>query len=128
MSNKLYGERDAIKQGSYYIRHVEAMTAEHLHSKADIAAELAHRDILLATKQADLDRALLALTEAQELNGQWRLDWKASQASLTSTNERLREARPYMQHMVGCDFRSCEGPCTCGLNTWLAGSAPGGQS
>lgn len=30
--------------GGYYCRHVAAMTEEGLHSKADIAAELAHRD------------------------------------------------------------------------------------
>jgi hypothetical protein len=29
------------------MRHVQALTAEALHSKSDIAAELAHRDILL---------------------------------------------------------------------------------
>ena len=37
---KLYTERDPIAQGQHYIRHVEAMTAEELHSKADIASEL----------------------------------------------------------------------------------------
>lgn len=42
---KHYAERDVIRQGQHYINHVEAMTAEGLHSKADIAAELAHRDI-----------------------------------------------------------------------------------
>lgn len=31
-----------------YMAHVEAMTAEGLHSKADIAAELAFRDIRIA--------------------------------------------------------------------------------
>ena len=31
--------------GNYYIRHVSAMTREGLHSKSDIAAELAWRDM-----------------------------------------------------------------------------------
>jgi hypothetical protein len=40
----LYHQRDAEELGDYYIRHVGAMTAEGLHAKSDIAAELAHRD------------------------------------------------------------------------------------
>ena len=43
--SKLYTERDIIEQGDYYSRHTSAMTSEDLHSKSDIAAELAHRDI-----------------------------------------------------------------------------------
>jgi len=43
--SKLYTERDIIEQGDYYSRHTSAMTGEDLHSKSDIAAELAHRDI-----------------------------------------------------------------------------------
>lgn len=42
------GNRDIMEQdeqGGYYFRHVMALTAEALHSKSDIAAELAHRDI-----------------------------------------------------------------------------------
>lgn len=52
---KLYAERDAIKQGQHYLRHVEVMTAEGLHSKADIAAELAHRDIEIERLRNDLN-------------------------------------------------------------------------
>ena len=33
--------------GEHYTRHVEAMTKEELHSKSEIAAELAWRDKLL---------------------------------------------------------------------------------
>lgn len=39
--------RDVIRQGKHYTNHVMAMTAEKLHSKADIAQELAHRDIAI---------------------------------------------------------------------------------
>ena len=42
---RLYADRDIIQQGKHYTDHVRAMTAEGLHSKSDIAAELAHRDI-----------------------------------------------------------------------------------
>lgn len=33
--------------GGYYFRHVNAMTGEKLHSKADIAAELGYRDLII---------------------------------------------------------------------------------
>lgn len=45
--HKLYAERDIIEQGEFYTRHVQAMTHEGLHSKSDIAAELAHRDMTI---------------------------------------------------------------------------------
>lgn len=51
--NKLYAERDIIEQMQYYVNHVEAMTAEGLHSKSDIAAELAHRDIEIERLQRE---------------------------------------------------------------------------
>ncbi len=47
---KQYAERDVIsldRAGGHYIRHVGAMTAEKLHSKSEIAAELAYRDWLI---------------------------------------------------------------------------------
>ncbi len=44
---KLYAERDPESQGEYYMRHLNAMTAEELHHKGDIASELAHRDMLI---------------------------------------------------------------------------------
>lgn len=37
-------DRDPVALGQHYINHVDAMTREKLHSKADIAAELAYRD------------------------------------------------------------------------------------
>lgn len=40
----LYTHRDREGLGQHYMNHVLHMTREGLHSKADIAAELAHRD------------------------------------------------------------------------------------
>jgi hypothetical protein len=45
---QLYAKRDIEGQGEYYMRHLDAMTREGLHSKGDIAAELAHRDMRIA--------------------------------------------------------------------------------
>lgn len=55
--NTLYADRDIVAQGAIYVTHVMAMTKEGLHAKSDIAAELAHRDILIA----DLLEALKAV-------------------------------------------------------------------
>lgn len=55
------GNRDIIDQdlqGGYYFRHVNALTAEALHSKSDIAAELAHRDIVIASLRQWVQAAL----------------------------------------------------------------------
>ncbi|ECI2306488.1 hypothetical protein AA449_27500 [Salmonella enterica subsp. enterica serovar Newport] len=52
-----YAERDAMqldKDGGYYSRHIQAMTREGLHSKGDIAAELAWRDQQIDQLKTDL--------------------------------------------------------------------------
>lgn len=49
-ATKLYAERDAQaldEAGGYYSKHVVAMTSEKIHGKSDIAAELAHRDMVI---------------------------------------------------------------------------------
>lgn len=45
---KLYAERDPEELEPYRMQHLMAMTAEGLHSKADIADELAYRDKCIA--------------------------------------------------------------------------------
>lgn len=57
--DRMYGNRNPIKQGMYYLRHIAAMTKESLHSKADIAAELAHRDM-------EIDRLLNIAQQAHD--------------------------------------------------------------
>lgn len=56
---KHYAERDHMAQdaaGNYYSQHVSAMTAEGLHAKSDIAAELAHRDMEIDRLRAELNK------------------------------------------------------------------------
>lgn len=58
---KQYATRDIIeldKKGGYYCRHVQAMTEEGLHSKSDIAAELAWRDEQIARLQKCLSEVM----------------------------------------------------------------------
>ena len=57
-----YAEREAQDLEPYYIRHVAAMTAEGLHSKAAIAKELAYRD----KRIADLERQLAEMRPVVE--------------------------------------------------------------
>lgn len=58
------GQRDIeqLDEGGYYTRHIHAMTHEGLHSKSDIAAELAYRDLqidLLKIEVQNLRNTLL---------------------------------------------------------------------
>lgn len=55
-----YAERDSIDQGEYYLRHLLAMTEEKLHDKADIANELAYRDI-------EIDRLKAAMSTINDI-------------------------------------------------------------
>lgn len=57
-----YATRDTESLGDLYIHHVEAMTAEGLHEKNRIAAELAYRDSVIAS--------LLSRIEQQK-PGEW---------------------------------------------------------
>ena len=63
---KQYSDRDIMaldQAGDYYLRHVQAMTREQLHTKSDIAAELGHRDLVIEQLTAERD-ALAAQVEA----------------------------------------------------------------
>ena len=76
MSNKLYAERDIDgldEDGNFYFKHVMAMTAESLHGKSAIAAELGYRDSRIVELQARLEHAVSqrdnALAQVEQLNG-----------------------------------------------------------
>lgn len=69
-NTKQYAERDIMELdelGGFYALHVHAMTAEGLHSKSDIAAELAHRDAEISRLKALLgDTANVGLSLVTE--------------------------------------------------------------
>lgn len=56
MTKKLYERRNPIAQCCHYTKHIEAMTSEGLYCKSDIAAELAHRDIIIEDLSSILSR------------------------------------------------------------------------
>lgn len=110
-----YAERDIIqldREGGHYSRHVQAMTAEVLHEKDDIAAELAWRDLRITTLEAELADANEGLTAAYmrgvadqrdetreaeaELDDVRQLLGYPStpEVKLAADNARLREASP----------------------------------
>lgn len=55
--DRLYPPVDSIALGQHYINHVEAMTAEGLHEKSAIAAQLAWRDAELARLRGEVAAA-----------------------------------------------------------------------
>jgi hypothetical protein len=83
------------EDGNYYHRHVYAMTREELHSKSNIAAELAWRDRQLDIIAAERDR----LRKAAEL-GLWyaREDLARRKASPAEMRGRWMET----QRAVDC--------------------------
>lgn len=65
---KHYTERDIMQldeDGNYYCRHMQAMTAEDLHCKSDIAAELAYRDSVIDAK----DKLIVSVARAANEKG-----------------------------------------------------------
>ena len=57
---KHYPPQDPValdKAGNYYVRHIQAMTAEGLHGKFEIAEQLGWRDMLIDQLRAELARA-----------------------------------------------------------------------
>jgi hypothetical protein len=75
MQNKLYADRgmDVLREPEY-IAHVQAMTAEGLHSKADIAAELAYRDILIREARAIMLAVVCLDGGMDDRHDQWLAD------------------------------------------------------
>lgn len=68
-TENLYADRDVMQldeDGGHYCRHVDRMTAEGLHSKSDIAAELGFRDMLIAGLKHNLHAIKFTLDQIKE--------------------------------------------------------------
>jgi len=59
MGELQYGHDDARDYEPYFSRHLMAMTAENLHSKGEIACELAYRDARIAELEAVAEAAVI---------------------------------------------------------------------
>lgn len=66
--NKLYGERNLEELGQHFTNHLSAMTSEDLHSKSDIAAELAYRDSVIEKLNNDIENYIIEIEGINILN------------------------------------------------------------
>ncbi len=116
----LYADRDHQAQGEHYLRHIDHMTGEGLHAKSAIAAELAHRDIVIESLSAELEHCRKWGIAAHDAAAQWMTKAKAAEADLARVRaERVPEgwalvpveptnkmldaaARASMQHLLDC--------------------------
>lgn len=95
---KHYAERDIMEMdhaGNYYCRHVSAMTAEGLHSKSDIAAELGFRDQRIDALHAEAEalraeNAKLRTELAEQGERQEAVAWTVAYPP---------EYKPFMHHL-----------------------------
>jgi hypothetical protein len=85
MSNaKLYPPQDPIELGAHYTRHIEAMTAEGLHSKADIAEQLAWRDL-------EIENLRRAVSLENDCSEQYRMEAERLRGELEVIQGRYEE-------------------------------------
>lgn len=66
-SKTFYPKQNPIELGKYYTDHVLAMTVEKLHSKADIADQLAWRDKKIDEKATEIDALREICRDAYEV-------------------------------------------------------------
>lgn len=94
-----YAQRDSEALGEDYMRHVDAMTREGIHSKAAIAGELAHRDAEIARLRQVVERLS---TERDRLEAGWR-QAERERDSLATENDGLRVEAKLAMEATGCD-------------------------
>lgn len=111
-----YAERDVIELEPHFSRHVSAMTAEGLHSKSSIAAELAYRDERIADLEHHLreyakranDFEALARDRGAEIEAMRHVVEDVC-ALLTSRDDRIAD----LEHKLFSLGAMEEAPCFC---------------
>ncbi|AMG57714.1 hypothetical protein [Pantoea vagans] len=94
---KHYCERDLLEMdraGNHYGNHVMALTAEQLHSKSDIAAELGWRDMQIAELKAQRDALQEKFDFKQNLTKQV-VELQKQRDALAAENTALRSGATY---------------------------------
>lgn len=87
-----YADRAPWDLEPHYSKHVNAMTKEGLHSKADIAAELAFRDARIAELEAELSQVRAELDGHRDGRMQAEAMRDAAEAECEAAELRLRAA------------------------------------
>lgn len=85
----IYADRDHEEQGEHFMRHLDRMTVEKLHSKSDIAGELAHRDAELEKLRQSLEWIVCFCNEHDEWFGGANSEDGAENEWLNSANKLL---------------------------------------
>lgn len=96
---KLYARRDSYAMGTYYTKHVMAMTSEDLHWKSAIAAELGHRDMMID----ELCEALKAVLEISKEDGAPSAPSHTRRGGSSSLAWRLKAIEVYKTAWVALD-------------------------
>jgi hypothetical protein len=112
-----YERRDIEALGEDYMRHLSAMTAERLHEKSDIAAELAFRDVELRTRAELAEVRRRTAQRCAEIADTHKLMWErqskrdAAQASGNPRDRRVAaNAAKLIAKMIRAEFALAEQP------------------
>jgi len=81
MHYRNYPEDWIAELGEHYAQHVNALTAEKLHSKSEIALELAYRDNRIAELEAENARQ-------REMYQRLEAEWDSQQGEIAALRER----------------------------------------
>ena len=87
MNKKLYLKHNPSELQPWFAEHMDAMTSENLHSKGDIAMELAYRDKQIHNLNKIIDGLLTLLDVQQEKIDQLMLEYCPEDM----TEEQIRE-------------------------------------
>ena len=77
-----------------YAKHISAMTVEDLHGKAEIAEELAYRDIQIERLKENLDRHMEVIVKGREANEALQKELAECSKAHASLLEELRFMHP----------------------------------
>lgn len=99
--SKLYDKkRDLIKLEPHYTKHVAAMTDENLHSKGEIAAELASRDQHIEVLDKSVESLTMDLGLSEITKGMRKETIAVLEQVLVKRNERIRQLEEWQRAAV----------------------------
>ena len=98
-SNKLYAKHNPSELQPWFTQHMYAMTAENLHSKGDIAMELAWRDKQIHNLNKVIDGLLASLDAQQAKIDRLMLEYCPEEMTEEQIKEWGRNQCPADSHM-----------------------------
>ncbi len=118
----LYADRDPEALGEHFMRHLDRMTVEGLHSKSDIACELAHRDTEIAALQVEVARLTSCLERANSQTEEFERKWYLSCDEVEALRAE-REPTPSVEaaHEMGATGAPATEPERLLFEAWMRG-------